>query len=97
MVRALVTAYGRFADEVAVPRQIRIGLAASFLRKILRLGFVTPVSSLVRDCTLLVFMFISGCRESTAAAVRPSDMAISELDIAASTIARGVAGETHTS
>jgi hypothetical protein len=58
MVRALVTAYGRSADEVAVPRQMRIGLSASVLRKILRLGLETPVSYLVRDYTLLIFMLL---------------------------------------
>jgi hypothetical protein len=79
LVRSLVQAYSRAFDLGAVARPMRVGLPAGLVRLILVLGLETPVPTLVRDAALVLFMFLFGCRASTAVGVRGSDLEVTDV------------------
>jgi integrase len=78
LVRSLVQAYSRAFDASAVSRPMRVGLSAAVMRQILVLGLATPVPTLVRNAALILFMFLFGCRASTAVSMRRSDLEVTE-------------------
>jgi integrase len=83
LVRSLVQAYSRAFDLGAVARPTRVGLSAAVMRRILVLGLQTPVPALVRDAALVMFMFLFGCRASTAVSVRGSDLDVTDARMTA--------------
>jgi hypothetical protein len=78
LVRSLVQAYSRAFDLGAVAGQKRVGLPAAVMRRILVLGLETPVPTLVRVAALVLFMFLVGCRASTAVSVPGSDHEVTD-------------------
>jgi hypothetical protein len=83
LVRSLVQAYSRAFDLGAVAHPTRVGLPAAVMRRILVLGLETPVPTLVRDAPFVLFMFLFGCRASTAVSVRGSDLEVTDARLTA--------------
>jgi hypothetical protein len=77
-VQSLVQAYSCAFDASAVTLPMRIGLPAAVMRQILVLGLATPVPTLVRDAVLILFLFLFGCRASTAVSMRRSDLEVTD-------------------
>jgi hypothetical protein len=48
------------------------------MRRVLTLGLATPVPTLARDADTVMFMFLFGCRASTAVGLRESDLTVTD-------------------
>jgi integrase len=83
LVRSLVPAYDRALDIVALARPTRVGLPAPVLRRVLSLGLETPVPTMVRAAAMVLFMFLFGCRASTAVGLCDSDIEVTDARVAA--------------
>jgi site-specific recombinase XerC len=78
MVKALVGAYERSLDISDDARLVRVGLPAASVRRVLRLGLSTGVPAVMRDCAMMVMLFLTGCRGSTAVRLGPSDIGLAD-------------------
>jgi hypothetical protein len=78
LVRSLSRAYDPAFDPGALPRPTRVGLPAAVMRCVLALGLETPVLTLVRGAALVMFVFLFGCRASTAVSLRGSDIDVTD-------------------
>jgi site-specific recombinase XerD len=78
MVKALVGAYERSLDIPDDARLVRVGLPAASVRRVLRLGISTAVPAVMRDCAMVVMLFLTGCRGSTAVRLGPSDIGLAD-------------------
>jgi integrase len=74
LVRSLSWAYGRAFDHYAPSRPTRVGLPEAVIRRVLNLGLETSVPTLVRDAAMVMFMFVFGCRASTAVRMQDADI-----------------------
>jgi hypothetical protein len=78
MLKALVGAYERSLDIKDDMRLVRVGLPATSVRCMLRLGISTAVPAVMRDCAMLVMLFLTGCRGSTVVRLGPSDIGLAD-------------------
>jgi integrase len=78
MVKALVGAYERSLDIPDDARLVRVGLPAADVRRVLHLGLSTAAPAVVRDCALVIMLFLTGCRGSTAVRLGPSDVGLAD-------------------
>jgi integrase len=84
LVRSLVRAYDRSFDLTALVRPTRVGLSGQIMRRVVvQLGLATPVPTSVRAAAMVVFMFVFGCRASTAMGLRGSDIEVTEETVTA--------------
>jgi hypothetical protein len=83
LVHSLVRAYARVFDIGAFSRPMRVGLQAAVMRRVLMLGLSTPVPTLARAAAIVLFMFLFGCRASTAVGLRDTDVEITDVRVTA--------------
>lgn len=88
MISRLVKAYANRKDWGETTCDVRTGIGAPLVRRIVELGCVTQSVDLVRACAMVVFAFVFHCRAVTVGHVHVSDVEVGENGIVATLVRR---------